>query len=155
MEAARSGGICSEGFLTMKHTHSLGELVDYYVANPDWCMERDYPSLDVLREHFAHIESKGVFVDKHFKGELLNERQAYIFHNCRGTIKVGLNVDKSLIPMLYVGNGCRLCIVGTGEVRSRRKAMSVRVPVYIFGKNDVTARSNDYVTFVKYKNERE
>lgn len=149
MDEARAKGICADGYRTM-HAEDVDGLIEYYLRNPDWCMERGYPSLSFLREHFSDIEDKGVFIGRTFHGELLNDMQTYIFHNCKGTIKTGLNVEKAIIPMLYLANGCRLRIIGSGEIAP--KAPSV-VPVYMFGKNDVSARDNKHVKFIRYKSE--
>jgi len=147
ISGAQEKGICGPGYDRMLASDIDG-LVDYYVANPDWCLERGFPALGFLRAHFTDRADKGVFVDRTFRGELLNERQAYIFHNCKGTIKVGLNVGKGIIPMLYLANGCRLHIVGAGDAKPGKPSV---VPVYTFGKNDVSARDNRYVKFSRYK----
>lgn len=151
VNVARAKGICAEGYRQMLGSADAGVMVDYYVANPDWCLERDFPDLQTLTGSFSDCEDKGVFVNKRFHGEVLNERQAYIFHNCSGTVKVGLNAEKAIIPMVYLANGCRMRIVGVkdGEGRSD-KSGRVRVPVYVFGKNDYSARGNRYVEFVIY-----
>lgn len=142
-------GICAYGEERM-FSSDLSDLVDYYISVPNWGMEREFPSLKELREHFSNFEEKGVFVDKEFHGELLNDLQTYIFHHCKGTVKVGLNVDKAIIPMIYIGNGCRLRFVGVGEYKPQRAEERTEIPVYIFGKNDVSARSNMYVHFIKH-----
>lgn len=126
----------------------VSAMVDYYVANPDWCLERNFPDLQTLREHFADCEERGVFVDRTFQGEVLNDLQTYIFHNCKGTIKVGLNVEKAIIPMLYLANGCRLQIVGMGDITPR---IPSQVPVYVFGDCDYVAQDNKHVNFSIYK----
>lgn len=150
ISAAHAEGICTEGYKQMLGSADVESMVDYYTANPDWCLERGFPDMKTLRKHFADISHKGVFVDHTFKGELLNDLQAYIFHNCKGTIKVGLNVDKAIIPMLYLANGCRLRIVGVGEIVPEKPTV---LPIYTFGKNDVSAKGNKYVEFITYKNE--
>lgn len=148
MKLAREKGICIDGYSEMR-TDDIDALIDYYINNPDWCLERDYPTLDFLKKHFSGIEDKGVFVGKTFNGEILNERQVYIFHNCKGTVKVGLNVEFENIPMLYVANKCRLRFVGIGDIKPNRESGRTQVPVYIFGKNDVSAHDNMYVVFNK------
>ncbi len=152
MSEARAKGICAEGYEEMR-IDNVDALIDYYTQNPDWCMERDFPTLATLKEHFADVGDKGVFVGRTFHGELLNERQAYIFHNCRGTVKVGLNVERANIPMIYVANGCRLRFVGVGEYAPKNPDERSIVPVYSFGKNDISARDNKYVAFSRYKSE--
>ncbi len=150
ISTAHDKGICADGYKQMLGSADADEMVDYYVANPDWCLERSFPDLQTLREHFSNVEDKGVFVDRTFHGEMLNDLQTYIFHNCKGTIKVGLNVDKAIIPMLYLANGCRLRIVGAGD---SIPVIPSEVPVYLFGKNDLSARDNKFVKFTTYKNE--
>jgi len=150
MSDARAKGICIDGYNEIHHISDKGELVNYYTANPDWCLERDFPSLAFLKEYFSDCEDKGVFIGKAFHGELLNDLQAYIFHNCKGTIKVGLNVDKAIIPMLYLANGCRLRIVGVGTKAQKQPS---QIPVYSFGINDISAKSNRYVKFLRYSND--
>lgn len=146
---ARAKGICPDGYKKMLESANVDTLVDYYVENPDWCLERSFPDMQMLRDYFADVSNKGVFVDRTFHGEVLNDLQTYIFHNCKGTIKVGLNVDKAIIPMLYIANGCRLRIVGIGDVVTK---IPNEVPVYVFGNNDVSAKGNKFVTFTTYKN---
>lgn len=149
---AMDKGICRAGAEQMER---LGpeELVGYYVTNPDWCLERDFPDLRMLSDSFADCEEHGVFVNREFHGELLNDLQTYIFHHCRGTVRVGLNVDKGIIPMLYLANGCRLRIVGAGDVVPPKPSARSVVPVYVFGKSDVSARDNRYVRFNRYNND--
>lgn len=148
INTAHVKGICAEGYKHMLESADVEAMVEYYIANPDWCLERNFPDLRTLRNHFADVSNKGVFVDRTFDGELLNDLQTYIFHNCKGTIKVGLNVDKAIIPMLYLANGCRLRIVGVGDVVPK---VPSEVPIYVFGKNDYSAKDNKYVEFNIYK----
>lgn len=154
MEQARGLGICGAGFSEMR---SLGEdaLIDYYLRNPDWCMERDYPTLGFLRENFSasKLEEKGIFIDRTFRGEVLNDRQVYVFHNCKGTVKTGLNVEKQLIPMMYLANGCLMRFVGVGDVKPRRKEDRTKVPLYLFDMNTISARDNIFVKFVRHYHE--
>lgn len=150
IHGAHDKGICAEGYKQMLESSDIDSLVNYYVANPDWCLERNFPDLQMLTEKFANCENKGVFVNKIFKGELLNDLQTYIFHNCKGTIKVGLNVDKAIIPMLYLANRCRLRIVGVGDIKPQ---IPSEVPIYTFGKNDYSARDNKFVKFNIYKHD--
>ena len=147
---AHAKGMCAEGYKRMLECADVDAMADFYLTIPDWCLERDFPSLQMLREHFTGCGSKGVFVDRTFHGEVLNDLQTYIFHNCKGTIKVGLNVDKAIIPMLYLANGCRLRIIGVGDIVPKKPS---EVPVYVFGANDYSAKDNKYVKFTIYKNE--
>ncbi len=149
---AQGKEICKPGYERMLMCDIDG-LVDYYLEMPDWCMERGFPDFATLKEHFTGFENKGAFIGKTFHGEVLNDLQTYIFHKCTGTIKVGLNVEKGIIPMLYLANGCRLRIMGTGDFKPKKESERSAVPVYTFGKNDVSARDNKYVRFIRYNSD--
>lgn len=149
MAEARAKGICLDGFEKIR-SGDRDEMIEYYLKIIDWSLERSFPDLHVLTESFADCEDKGIFVGKTFHGELLNDLQTYVFHKCKGTISVGLNVDKAIIPMLYLANGCRLHIMGVGDIKPRKRS---EVPIYTFGKNDVSARDNRYVKFIHHKRE--
>ena len=109
MSDARCGGICAEGYGLMRG-YDRDELIAYYLECPDWCMERGFPSLDILRSEFSDIEDKGVYVGKTFNGEVFSDKQVYIFHDCKGTIKVAMDYDNAVIPMLYFANGCDITV---------------------------------------------
>ena len=147
MEEARRGGICAEGYGLMRG-YDRDELIAYYVANPDWCMERDFPSLEILRSEFSDIEDKGVYVGMTFYGEVFCDKQVYIFHDCIGTIRVAMDYDNAVIPMLFFANGCRMRVTCTQKENLKSP---IDVPLYIFGKNDIQARSNIYAKFIKHK----
>lgn len=142
MQSARAKGICIDGFREMR-ADSIGKLVDYYVANPDWCMERGFPSLEILRSEFSDCEDKGVFVGRTFNGDVFCEKQVYIFHDCKGQIRVGWDADNAVIPMLYFANGCDVTIISDGKPC----LVPVQVPIYSFGENRVEAISDLSVKF--------
>lgn len=119
--------ICIPGYREMGE-RDLDGLVEYYIANPDWCMERDFPTLASLRADFMGYSDKGVYIDRDFNGDRLDGRLVYVFHHCKGQIRVGLNINEAVIPMLYFANGCDMDV----EIED-----GVKVPVYIFGDNEV------------------
>lgn len=145
---ARNKNICIPG-LKRLCSEDVEKLVDYYLEIPDWCMERDFPDMETLTEHFSRCEDRGIYVNRHFEGELLNDLQTYIFHNCTGTIKTALNVEKKIAPMFYFANGCKMQVIGTGDAEPRRQTF---IPLYVFGRNRIEAKDNNYVLFRKYKN---
>lgn len=125
MQEARAQGICAEGYGHMREYNLVG-LVDYYIQNPDWSIERGFPSLDVLRSEFSDIEDKGVFIGKDFNGEVFDKLQVYIFHDCKGTIKVAMDYENATIPMLYFANGCDIRVEC-----EQKNTPAIRVPLYI------------------------
>lgn len=141
MEDARRGGICAEGYGLMRGYDREG-LIDYYLANPDWCIERSFPSLKLLHREFSDIEDKGVFVGRTFDGEVFDRLQAYIFHDCKGTIRVAMDYDNAVIPMLYFANGCKIRV----ECEQRNDP-AINVPLYIAEDCKVTGAKTDNCNF--------
>lgn len=146
MQGARKQGICAEGYGHMRG-YDREKLINYYLQNPDWCIERNFPSLELLRREFSDIEDKGVYVDKTFNGEVFDQLQTYVFHNCKGTIKVAMNYDKAVIPMLYFANGCNLCVECEQE-----NTPPIKVPLYIniYDECSVTANGTESCLFKIY-----
>ena len=146
MRDARSGGICAEGYCLMR-CYDRDELIAYYLKCPDWCMERGFPSLDILRSEFSDCEDKGVYVGKTFDGEVFSDKQVYIFHDCKGTIKVAMDYDNAVIPMLYFANGCNMTISC-----NQPNNPPIRVPLYVTdeGDNSVDYIVGDNCEFVRH-----
>lgn len=141
MDDARRGGICAEGYGLMRGYDREG-LIDYYVQNPDWCMERGFPSLKMLSREFSDIEDKGVLVGKTFNGEVFDKLQTYIFHDCKGTIRVAMDYACAVIPMLYFANGCNIR-VECGQ----KNDPAINVPLYIAEDCKVVGAKTDNCNF--------
>lgn len=141
MKEARDNGICVEGYNDMRG-FDLEELVDYYIKNPDWCLERNFPSMELLRTYFSEQQRKGIFIDYEFDNICLGNHLVYIFHGCKGNIATGFNFQKSLIPMLYFANDCDMHIICDEDIK---------IPLYIFGHNNITTSGN--AKFLIYKHE--
>ena len=141
MDSARDNGICAEGYGHMR-AYDRDGLIDYYMSNLDWGMERGFPSLKLLRREFSNIEDKGVFVGRTFNGEVFDRLQTYIFHDCRGTIRVAMDYDNAVIPMLYFANGCRIRV----ECEQKNDP-AINVPLYIAEDCKVTGAKTDNCAF--------
>lgn len=138
--------MCEENRVSLDAVDSKHDAIELYKKTIDWALEEGYPSMSALREDFADCGSEGVFVDKEFHGDTLIDQQVYVFHHCTGAIRVGLNVEKQIIPMLYFANGCDMRICGVNGA-----GMQIRVPVYIFGQNRVSAEQSEDLECVIYK----
>lgn len=141
MEDARRGGICAEGYGQMRGYDREG-LIGYYLANPDWSIERGFPSLKLLRREFSDIEDKGVYVGRTFDGEVFDKLQTYIFHDCKGTIKVEMDYENAVIPMLYFANGCNIRV----ECEQKNDP-AINVPLYIAEDCKVVGAKTDNCVF--------
>lgn len=132
---ARLHRMCEDNRAYLSACETKEDAIRLYKQTIDWALEECYPDLDFLRKEFANQQSQGIYIDHNFDGEILNEHQVYVFHNCTGTIRVGLNLAKKIIPMCYFANGCNMTVLGVeGE-----QMFPDRVPLYIFGDNEVVA----------------
>lgn len=141
--------MCAENIDALKDCETKSDAVQLYKKTIDWAIERNYPTLEILRSEFANCQNDGLYIDHTFNGETLNENQVYIFHNCKGTIHTGLNADKAIIPMLYFANGCEMKIEGINALR----VMPDIIPCYIFGENCILAENDINAIFRIYREE--
>lgn len=131
--------MCEENRTALEHVESKSDAISLYKKTIDWALEEGYPSLSTLRRDFSDCEANGIFVDRHFDGEVLDRQSVYVFHNCTGTIRTGLNVGMKTIPMLYFANGCDMSVKGI-----KGSGLSVRVPLYVFGTdNRISAEQSE------------
>lgn len=143
---AKEKGICAQGERKLTGM-DMGEAARYYAENPEWCLERGYPGLDALRGERELLESVGVYVDRAFDGELLNERAGYIFHNCKGWIRTRLNVEKGVMPCFYLGDGSDLRIVGEGERVKGFRDVVMQTTIKLYGGSEAKVESDGTVEF--------
>lgn len=146
---AKINSMCAENIAALKECETKSDAIQLYKKTIDWGLERSYPSLDFLRSEFADCQNDGLFIDCHFNGEILNEHQVYVFHNCKGVIKVGLNTDKVIIPMLYFANGCEMKIEGINYMQVSPDI----IPCYIFGENFIEVKNDIKAKFLVYREE--
>ena len=143
---ASSHHMCEENRDALEAVQSKAEAIELYKKTIDWALEEGYPSLPVLRGCFKDCEMYGVFIDKTFRGEILNAQQVYVFHNCKGWIRVGLNADDAIIPMLYFANGCEMTVKSSDSF-----GLGTIVPLYIFGDNRISAESSEDIDCRTFK----
>lgn len=137
--------MCEENRTALESVNSKADAVALYIKTIDWALEEDYPGLNVIRRYFNDCEQYGIFIDKVFSGETLTDLPVYVFHNCKGTIRTGLNTEKKIIPMLYFANGCDMTVVSSNTL-----GMRSRVPLYIFGDNTVLAEDSENIVCRRY-----
>ena len=138
--------MCAENRSALSSVEDMGEAIALYKKTIDWALEEGYPTMETLRRYFSDREVDGVFVDKVFNGETLDAHAVYVFHNCKGTIRTGLNVDRRIIPVLYFANGCDMDVKGVPG-----QNLQARVPLYVFGENRIAAEQSDDIICVTYK----
>lgn len=132
--------MCEENRVALGSVETKHDAIALYKRTIDWALEEGYPDLATIRQYFSDCECEGIFVDKEFNGDLLLDQPVYVFHNCRGSIRVGLNIEKRIIPMLYFANGCDMEVKGIEGAGG-----ASRVPLYVFGSNRITAEQSEDV----------
>lgn len=138
-EQARRHNMCADNRAYLNACETKEDAIRLYKQTIDWALEEGYPNLDFLRKEFGNSQGEGIFIDHHFTGQPLSEHQVYVFHHCTGTIRVGLNLAKKIIPMCYFANNCDMTILGfEGE-----RIFPDRVPLYIFGENNINAENSN------------
>jgi len=145
-DEAHAVGICNEFARLVFNASTMEEMVTAYKRGLDWGLQHDFPSLPLLRDMKDEVADFGVYIDRHFNGETLDKHQVYVFHNCTGEIRTGLNVPLRLIPMLYFANGCDMTVSPSGP-----SGMNIRVPLYILEGSSVHFEQSEDVTFKKYR----
>ena len=145
---ARLHRMCEDNRAYLSACETKEDAIRLYKQTIDWALEEEYPDLDFIRKEFTQQESQGFYVDKHFDGEVLNEQQVYVFHNCTGTIRVGLNLAKKIIPMCYFANNCDITILG---IEHEDCFAPDRVPLYIFGDNKINAENSSSIEVRIYR----
>ena len=148
-QQAREHHMCADNRAYLSACETKEDAIRLYKQTIDWALEEGYPDLDFLRKEFSNYQGEGIFIDQHFEGQPLSEHQVYVFHNCTGHIRVGLNLAKKIIPMCYFANNCDMTILGF----DCEKPFPDRVPLYIFGENNIVARNTPTTEFRIYKHD--
>ena len=134
--------MCADNRAYLSACETKEDAIRLYKQTIDWALEEGYPDLDFLRKEFSDQQLQGLYIDHNFEGDILNEHQAYVFHHCTGTIRVGLNLAKKIIPMCYFANNCDMTILG---IETENGFLPDRVPLYIFGENNINATNSNSI----------
>ena len=109
--------MCLDYFTELKDCKNIDSAIPLYLKNPNWSLKKKFLSLTFIRKYLSNKTKQGIYVDYYFEDELLNEKQVYILHACKGKIRVALNVEKQIIPMFYLANGSEVEIVIEGNIK--------------------------------------
>lgn len=139
--------MCGENIEALKSCKTKSDAISLYKRTIDWALESDYPSLDEIRKYFPDCERDGIYVDKNLTiNNKFSRQQVYVFHNCKGIVNVGMDYDNAVIPMLYFANNCDVTVTCTQINKN-----PIRVPIYVFGDNDVKTASSQNANFTLYE----
>lgn len=125
LRQAREQGACEQGREVVRG-YKRDKMIETYLRTIDWSLECGFPSMELMRREFSDCEADGIYVDKTFDGELFAQKQVYVFHNCKGRIRVAMDYDNAVIPMLYFANGCEMEVICDQE-----NTPAIKVPLYV------------------------
>lgn len=142
---ARISGMCTENIKALSQCSTKSEAIELYKRTIDWALEQNYPSLEDIRKYFPDCQSDGIYVDENLN-ITVSKLQAYVFHNCRGTINVEMDYEGRVIPMLYFSNDCDVTVTC-----KQTNKYPIRVPIYVYGRNNIRKKDNNNASFVIYE----
>lgn len=104
--------LCDNYRTPLERCKTASQAIRLYKNCISWALLEQYPTKDDLLA-FATKETladNGVYIDMEFDGERIDDHICCVFLGCKGWIRTGLNIDKAIIPMLYLSEGCELKI---------------------------------------------
>lgn len=143
LKLAMRAGLCAEHTQQWNRDWSEEELLNYYKTNPNWCLERRFPSLDLMRKYFKTplAKNKGVYIDDYVT--MRADGLCYIFNNCTVGVITG-GVSRFYFGLGSIGKiiveDVADCVIdyyddSQIEVELRGKA---RLTVYRYGDKDIS-----------------
>ena len=102
--------LCANYRNPLERCDTAAQAIRLYKNCISWALQERYPTKEDLLG-FASKETlaeNGVFIDTEFDGERIDSHICCVFLGCKGWIRTGLNVEKAIIPMLYLSEGSRI-----------------------------------------------
>lgn len=102
--------LCGNYRNPLERCRTAAQAIRLYKNCISWALQERYPTKEDLLS-FADRETlaeNGVYIDMNFDGERIDGHVCCVFLNCTGKIRTGLNVEKRIIPMLYLSEGSSL-----------------------------------------------
>ena len=96
--------LCDNYRSPLERCETAAQAIRLYKNCISWALQERYPAKEDLLAFTSKeiLAANGVFIDMEFDGERIDSHICCVFLGCRGWITTGLNIDKSIIPMLYL-----------------------------------------------------
>lgn len=111
-----------------------------------WALQERYPTKEELLQ-FADkdtLAENGVYIDREFNGECINDFICCVFINCTGIIKTGYNMQKKILPMFYLSEGSGL------EIIPDRNLLPRSIPIELYYGSNVYLSNRNADKFIVY-----
>lgn len=138
--------LCENYRMPLGRCETAAQAIRLYKNCISWALQERYPTKEELLT-FADRETlaeNGVYIDMEFDGERIDDHICCVFLNCRGTIEVGLNREKSIIPMLYFSEKSRLEVIADKELMAGAVPVELYYDSHIYTKDKERIRVKDY-----------
>lgn len=102
--------LCNNYRNPLERCDTAAQAIRLYKNCISWALQERYPTKEDLLA-FASKETlaeNGVYINTEFNGERIDNHICSVFLGCKGWISTGLNIEKAIIPMLYLSEGSNL-----------------------------------------------
>lgn len=105
--------LCDNYRNPLERCETAEQAIRLYKNCISWALQERYPSAEELLTFADNqtLAKNGVYIGWTFDGERIDDHICCVFIGCTGRITTGLNLNKKIIPMLYLSEGSRLEIV--------------------------------------------
>lgn len=104
--------LCENYKSPLERCENASQAIRLYKNCISWALLEKYPTKEEMLSFAENSvwEENGVYIDRTFDGERIDSHICCVFISCNGRISTGLNIDKEIIPKLYLSEGSRLKI---------------------------------------------
>lgn len=113
VKEAKQVGLCQQWYKDFLRDHSLKTLCQKYFEGLDWAMEKDFPSIDVLRHYVGLSDTYGIHTD--FIGEITNEYNVLQRHGFFGASSASFKAGDFSVSEIVVRHDSKLKINAVGN----------------------------------------
>lgn len=105
-------GLCEDHILKWNYD-SVNELLQYYVANPEWCLGYKYPGKEFLLKHFTpeEREANGIYIDCDMSKVKNFNYSINVLIDCVGEIEI----SDYKVFRFYVADKCNISFIASGN----------------------------------------
>lgn len=102
--------LCDNYRSPLERCETAAQAIRLYKNCISWALQERYPTKEDLIYFIPNetLAENGVYIDMTFNGERIDSHICCVFLNCKGWISTGLNIEKAIIPMLYLSEGSDL-----------------------------------------------
>lgn len=102
--------LCDNYRKPLEQCETPAQAIRLYKNCISWALQERYPTKEDLLRFVSKdiLAENGVFIDTEFDGERIDSHICCVFLGCKGRISTGLNLEKKVIPMFYLSEGCDL-----------------------------------------------